>query len=59
MESGIALYDRKRHAGQAFLYGGHDAGACCRWHLAVNAWLLGDYSRSMNASPKRSGSPRN
>jgi class 3 adenylate cyclase/tetratricopeptide (TPR) repeat protein len=49
MESGIALYDRKRHAGQAFLYGGHDAGACCRWHLAVNAWLLGDYSRSMNA----------
>jgi predicted ATPase len=49
MESGIALYDRKRHAGQAFLYGGHDAGACCRWHLAANRWLLGDYSRSMNA----------
>jgi class 3 adenylate cyclase/tetratricopeptide (TPR) repeat protein len=49
MESGIALYDRKRHAGQAFLYGGHDAGACCRWHLAVNCWLLGDYNRSMNA----------
>jgi class 3 adenylate cyclase/tetratricopeptide (TPR) repeat protein len=49
MESGIALYDRKRHAGQAFLYGGHDAGACCRWHLAVNCWLLGDYSRSMKA----------
>jgi tetratricopeptide (TPR) repeat protein len=49
MESGIALYDRKRHAGQAFLYGGHDAGACCRWHLAANRWLLGDYSQSMNA----------
>jgi tetratricopeptide (TPR) repeat protein len=49
MESGIALYDRKRHAGQAFLYGGHDAGACCRWHLAANCWLLGDYNRSMNA----------
>src|SRR5262249_29391043 len=49
MESGIALYDRKRHAGQAFLYGGHDAGACCRWHLAANCWLLGNYSRSMNA----------
>ena len=49
MESGIALYDRKHHAGQAFLYGGHDAGACCRWHLAQNCWLLGDYSRSMNA----------
>jgi hypothetical protein len=27
----------------------HDAGACCRWHLAQNCWLLGDYSRSMNA----------
>jgi tetratricopeptide (TPR) repeat protein len=49
MEIGIALYDRKRHARQAFLYGGHDAGACCRWHLAQNCWLLGDYSRSMNA----------
>jgi predicted ATPase len=49
MENGIALYDRKHHAGQAFLYGGHDAGACCRWHLAANRWLLGDYSRSMNA----------
>src|SRR5437588_202178 len=49
MESGMALYDRKRHAGQAFLYGGHDAGTCCRWHLAMNCWLLGDYSRSMNA----------
>jgi len=49
MERGIALYDRKRHAGQAFLYGGHDAGACCRWHLATNSWLLADYSRSMNA----------
>jgi adenylate cyclase len=48
-ESGIALYDRKRHARQALLYGGHDAGACCRWHLAANCWLLGDYSRSMNA----------
>ena len=49
MERGIALYDRKRHGGQAFLYGGHDAGACCRWHLATNCWLLADYSRSMNA----------
>jgi tetratricopeptide (TPR) repeat protein len=49
MESGIALYDRKLHSGQAFLYGGHDAGACCRWHLAANRWLVGDYNRSMNA----------
>jgi class 3 adenylate cyclase/tetratricopeptide (TPR) repeat protein len=48
MERGLALYDCKRHGGQAFLYGGHDAGACCRWHLAVNCWLLGDYSKSVD-----------
>jgi tetratricopeptide (TPR) repeat protein len=49
MQSGVALYDRKRHAGQAFLYGGHDPGACCRWHLAANCWLLGCYQQSANA----------
>jgi tetratricopeptide (TPR) repeat protein len=40
-ERGIALYDRDRHASQAFLYGGHDPGACCRYHLAMDRWLLG------------------
>ena len=40
-ELGVALYDRDRHASQMFLYGGHDPGACCRWHLAMNRWLLG------------------
>jgi tetratricopeptide (TPR) repeat protein len=40
-ERGIALYDRERHASQAFLYGGHDPGACCRYQLSVNQWLLG------------------
>jgi predicted ATPase len=49
IESGIALYDRQRHASQAFLYGGHDPGVCCRYHLAMNLWLLGHYNRSMNA----------
>jgi predicted ATPase len=49
IESGIALYDRQRHASQAFLYGGHDPGVCCRYHLAINLWLLGHYSRSINA----------
>jgi tetratricopeptide (TPR) repeat protein len=49
MQSGIALYDRNRHAGQALLYGGHDPGACCRWHLAANCWLLGRYHQSDNA----------
>jgi class 3 adenylate cyclase/tetratricopeptide (TPR) repeat protein len=41
MERGVALYVREQHASQAFVYGGHDAGACCRWHLAMNRWLLG------------------
>ena len=40
-ECGIALYDRDRHASQMFLYGGHDPGACCRYHLGLNRWLLG------------------
>jgi class 3 adenylate cyclase/tetratricopeptide (TPR) repeat protein len=48
-EAGIALYDRQRHASQAFLYGGHDAGACCRWTLALNTWLLGYPDRALVA----------
>jgi hypothetical protein len=41
MEHGLRLYVREQHAAQALVYGGHDAGACCRWHLAQNRWLLG------------------
>jgi predicted ATPase len=41
LERGKTLYSRERHAGQAFIYGGHDAGACARWHLAFNRWVLG------------------
>jgi class 3 adenylate cyclase/tetratricopeptide (TPR) repeat protein len=41
LEHGLALYDREQHAAQAFIYGGHDAGACCHWHLAVTHWALG------------------
>ena len=40
-ERGIALYDPARHASQAFVYGGHDPGACCRYHLARTYWVLG------------------
>jgi class 3 adenylate cyclase/tetratricopeptide (TPR) repeat protein len=47
MERGIAVYDRKLHASQAFLYAGHDPGACCRYHLAKNLWLLGHLDQSM------------
>ena len=41
MERGVQLYVREKHATQAFVYGGHDAGACSRWHLGMNRWLLG------------------
>jgi predicted ATPase len=49
-ERGFALYDRDRHASQAFLYGNHDPGVCCRYHLALTGWLLGYADRSLNAS---------
>jgi predicted ATPase len=40
-EAGIALYDRDRDAPRMFVYAGHDPGACCRYHLGLNRWLLG------------------
>jgi tetratricopeptide (TPR) repeat protein len=48
MERGVTLYVREQHAAQAFVYGGHDAGACCRWHLAMNRWLLGFPERALS-----------
>jgi predicted ATPase len=48
-ERGVTLYDRGRHASQAFVYGGHDAGACCRYQMAVNRWLLGYPDRALDA----------
>ena len=46
-ERGIALYDREWHASQTFLYGGHDPGACCRYQLALNQWVLGYPARAL------------
>ena len=40
-EQGIALYDIDEHRAHAAIYGGHDAGVCCRDTLAVALWLLG------------------
>jgi predicted ATPase len=40
-EQGIALYDPAQHRAQAFVYGGHDPGICCRAQAAVALWLLG------------------
>ncbi|HEV2009014.1 MAG TPA: hypothetical protein VGQ88_09870, partial [Burkholderiales bacterium] len=48
MEQGLALYDRNRHGTSAFLYGGHDPGACCRWFLGMNRWLMGYPDRALN-----------
>jgi class 3 adenylate cyclase/predicted ATPase len=41
IERGISLYDREQHRSLAFLYGGHDAGACCRYFSMLTQWLLG------------------
>jgi class 3 adenylate cyclase/tetratricopeptide (TPR) repeat protein len=46
-ERGIALYVRERHASQMFTYGGHDPGACCRYQLALDLWLLGQPDRAL------------
>jgi len=50
MERGIALYDRERHSSQTYVYGGHDPGACCRWHLAHSQWALGFPDAALSAS---------
>jgi len=48
VERGLALYDPARHGTQAFVYGGHDAGACCRFHLARIQWFLGYPDRAVS-----------
>ncbi|HET7340616.1 MAG TPA: adenylate/guanylate cyclase domain-containing protein [Methylomirabilota bacterium] len=48
-ERGIALYRRERHAGQASLYAGHDAGACCRYQRAIALWQLGYPDRALDS----------
>ena len=45
-ERGIALYVRERHAAQMFTYGGHDPGACCRYQLSLDLWLIGRHDRA-------------
>jgi tetratricopeptide (TPR) repeat protein len=49
-EHGLALYDPERHASQAFVYGGHDAGVCCRSFLARAQWFLGYPQRAAAAT---------
>jgi predicted ATPase len=38
---GVSLYDRDQHRSLAFLYGGHDAGVCCRQFSVWTQWTLG------------------
>ena len=38
---GMSLYDRDQHRSLAFLYGGHDAGVCCRQFSVWTQWTLG------------------
>ena len=40
-EEGLLLYNREQHSSHALRYGGHDPGACSRYHLAQALWLLG------------------
>jgi predicted ATPase len=40
-EQGLRLYEPQRHRAHAALYGGHDAGVCCRMQAAASLWLLG------------------
>lgn len=37
----IAHYNPREHGSHAFLYGGHDPGACCLGYLAKSLWMLG------------------
>jgi tetratricopeptide (TPR) repeat protein len=46
---GIALYDRERHGKFAFLYAGHDPGACAHWHQGLGHWMLGYPQRALHA----------
>ncbi|MBI3372798.1 MAG: AAA family ATPase [Betaproteobacteria bacterium] len=46
-EQGLALYNPERDAAQRFVYGGHDPGACCRFHLAMIRWLTGRPDRAL------------
>jgi len=50
IEQGIRLYDREQHRSLAFLYGGHDPGACCHNFSALTHWLFGRPLQAVAAS---------
>ncbi|MGH8722230.1 MAG: hypothetical protein ACREU4_09610, partial [Burkholderiales bacterium] len=62
-EQGRALYRANRDHALAAAYGGHDAGACCRYTAGHASWLLGYPDRGLDcaedavAFAKRLGHP--
>jgi class 3 adenylate cyclase len=48
-EKGLAIYSPERHAGQRFVYGGHDPGVCGWYHLAMAQWLSGAPDRALRS----------
>ena len=49
-EQGIALYNAPQPPSQAFLYGGHDPGACCQVMGALILWSLGYPDQALQQS---------
>jgi predicted ATPase len=49
-ERAVALYDPNHHAALAFVYGGHDAGACSRHFLGISLWMLGYPDQGLDAA---------
>ncbi|MGE0820952.1 MAG: AAA family ATPase [Candidatus Binatia bacterium] len=47
VEEGLHLYHTDQHYPQAFVYGGHDPGVCCRIHGGFLYWLLGYPDRAV------------
>ena len=52
LEQCISLYDPQEHRSHAFLYGGHDPGACCLGFAAQSLWMLGYPDQALEKSRK-------
>jgi predicted ATPase len=50
LEQGMAIYDPEQHRSHAFLYGGHDPGACCRGQRGYVLWYLGYPEQAMKSA---------
>jgi tetratricopeptide (TPR) repeat protein len=49
-DQGRALYDPTAHHEHAFVYGGHDPGACCSCFAAQSLWMLGYADRALEVA---------